>query len=63
MGAAYEQNGPRVWLNDALQPAAPSNLMCSFYFGIDLMRILNGRKGGKVGFAWVSDAKCLLFFN
>ena len=37
--------------------------MCSFYFGIDLMRIRNGRKGGRNGFARVSDAKRLLFFN
>jgi hypothetical protein len=63
MGAAHEQNRPRVQLNYALKPAAPSNLICGFYFGIDLMRIRNGRKGGRVRFAWVSDAKRLLFFD
>jgi hypothetical protein len=63
MGAAHEQNGPRVQLTYALQPASPSNLIGSFDFGIDLMRIRNGRKGGRIGFAWVSDAKRLLFFN
>ena len=63
MGAAHEQNRPRVQLTYALKPATPSNLMCGFYFGIDLMWIRSGRKGGRVGLAWVSDAKRLLFFD
>jgi hypothetical protein len=37
--------------------------MCRFYCGIDFLRIRNGRTGGRVGVAWVSDAKRLLFFN
>ena len=59
----HEQNRPRVQLNYVLQPAAPSILICRLYLGIDLMRIRNSRKGGRVGFAWVCDAKRLLFFN
>lgn len=63
MSAAHEQNRPRVQLNYALKPAAPSNLICGLYFEIDLMRIRNGRKAGRAGLAWVSDAKRLLFFD
>jgi hypothetical protein len=62
-GAAHEQQRPRVQRNDALQPAAPSNLVCSFSLGIDPIRIRNGRTGGRVGIAWVSNTKRLLFFN
>jgi hypothetical protein len=63
MGATHEQNRPRVQLNQALKPTASSNLICSFYFRGDLMRSRNGRKSGRGSFAWVSDAKCLLFFD
>jgi hypothetical protein len=63
MGAAHEQDRPKVQLNYAPKPAVPPNLVCGFYFGIDLIRIRNGRKGGRVGFARVSDAKHLLFFD
>jgi hypothetical protein len=46
MGAAHDQDRPRVQLNYAPKPAAPTNPICGLYFGIDLMRIENGREGG-----------------